>query len=79
MFGFGQYDAQEKQVLRYGGALIRRDHDYSIRFGLDFDPYEDQLSFHIDFEPRLPGMSKPRERNWYGSVNDFQQRSATSF
>ena len=79
VFGFGQYDAQENQFLRYGGALIRRDHDYSIRFGLDFDPYEDQLSFRIDFEPRLPGMSKPRERNWYGSVNDFQQRSATSF
>jgi hypothetical protein len=74
-----QYDLDQNSFLHYGGGLVRRDHDWSIRVGLDYNPFDNQVSFRIDFEPRLPGQTAPRQRDWYGSQRSFQQRSGASY
>lgn len=79
IYGAGQYDPAAQEFLNYTTALIRRDHDYSITFGVNFDNYEDQVSFNVNFEPRLPGMLHAPERGGPNSRSNFQQRAAAGW
>lgn len=64
--GRTQYDLQREDFLHYGIAVLRRDHDWTLVAGIDYDPYADQLSFRIEFQPSFGGLFRSDRGNWFG-------------
>jgi hypothetical protein len=67
LWGGGQYDLDRDDFLEYGGQLVRHDHDWSIAVGVSYDPYADDLSFRVEFTPRLASLYRNRDRTHFGS------------
>ena len=70
--GGARYDLQSDDFLSYSAALTRRDHDWQITLSLSYHPlHTDEVTFRLDFTPRLPGQIKPRQHEWYGFDRTF--------
>lgn len=64
--GGAQYDLQTDDFLSYWAGLTRRDHDWQITLSASYNPYTDDVTFRINFMPRLTGQIKPRQ-HWSGA------------
>jgi hypothetical protein len=60
-----QYDFDRGDYLKYGVGVVRADHDWSLLTSVTYDPYEDQLSFRLEFLPRFLGRARPRSQDWF--------------
>jgi hypothetical protein len=61
------YDLDRDQFLTYGFGLRRNDHDWSIALNVGYNPFTEETSFRIEFEPRLGGISRRHEDRFGGS------------
>lgn len=62
------YDFEREDILHYFVGLRRDDHDWSLMVGISYDPFEDVVSFRMEFEPRLFGRASARDRGWFGPM-----------
>ncbi len=53
-------DLDADEWLNYQFGLRRNDHDWSIAFTTDYDPYTDDTTFRVEFVPRFGGMGRGR-------------------
>jgi hypothetical protein len=56
-----QRELETDQWLAYTFGLVRRDHDWSIALTTQYDPYSDEVTFRLEFLPRLFGGNPTRE------------------
>ncbi len=68
VYGNFSYDFERRDILHYFGGIRRDDHDWSVMAGVNFDPFENIVSFRMEFEPHLFGRSTSRDRNWFGPM-----------
>lgn len=61
------YDLDRDEFLTYGFGLRRNDHDWSIALNVGYNPFTEETSFRIEFEPRLGGVSRRHEDHFGGS------------
>ena len=61
------YDLELDEFRTYGFGLRRTDHDWSIALNIGYNPFTEETSFRLDFEPRIGGMSRRREDRFGGS------------
>ena len=67
VFGSSLYDLGTQDFLSYGFGLRRVDHDWSISTTIGYDPFTDETSLRIEFQPRIGGLSSRREDRFGGS------------
>lgn len=72
------YDYEREDWLQYGLGFRRQDHDWSWFVGLSYDPFDDQVTFRIAFDPTFGGLRAPRDRGWPGDRYG-DDRSAASY
>lgn len=77
VFGGGQRDIERDDWLNYGGGLRRIDHDWIIEASASYNPFADQVTFLIDFAPRLGSFSSPRNSRFNGD-NGLDRPGATA-
>ena len=58
------YGFEEEEWRSYQFGLRRNDHDWSMMLSLNYDPYSEEVSFRLMFEPRIGGLTPLRERNF---------------
>lgn len=61
------YDLQEDDFLTYGFGLRRNDHDWSIALTTGYDPFTDETSLRLEFQPRFGGLTSHRGDRFGGS------------
>ncbi len=61
------YDLELDEFRTYGFGLRRTDHDWSIALNIGYNPFTEETSFRLDFEPRIGGMSRRRQDRFGGS------------
>lgn len=66
LVGSGSFDLQQDEQLYYNATLVRRDHDWVITVGLNFDVIQNDTTFRIDFEPLFGGLSRRRQSEFAG-------------
>lgn len=66
VFAGSQRDLDRDEWLSYRGGLRRIDHDWVIEAGAAYNPFSDQVTFTIDFLPRLGSFSSPRNSRFRG-------------
>ena len=59
-FAGTQRDLDADEWLAYSLGLRRDDHDWSIQAMASYNPFADQITFRIDFLPRLGSFNSPR-------------------
>ncbi len=79
VFAGAQRDLQTDDWLGWSGGLVRRDHDWQIMVWAAYQPLLDEVTFRIDFTPRLFGQVQPRQPDWYGSSRLHGPGSAADF
>ena len=67
MFVSSLYDLGTEDFLSYGFGLRRVDHDWSISTTVGYDPFTEEKSLRIEFQPRFGGLSSNREDRFGGS------------
>lgn len=67
LVGNSLYELEEKEFLTYGFGLRRNDHDWALALTINYDPFAEETSFTIDFEPRVGGLVRSREDRFGGS------------
>ncbi len=50
-YGRMTYDTERSEWLRYGFGMRRDDHDWSVLFNMDYDPFDDEVTFRVAVEP----------------------------
>ena len=65
LYGRAQRDLERDEWLAYVFGLRRNDHDWTIGFTAVYNPFVDETTFRIEFEPRF-GRSKRSRLNRFG-------------
>lgn len=69
IFGVTQRDIETDEWLAYAVGLSRNDHDWSIRLTVVYNPFAEDTTFRIDFQPNLGGLNRPqRDRLGTGQI-----------
>ena len=76
VYAGSQRDLDIDQWLDYSFGLRRNDHDWSILLSASYDPYSDETTFRLEFQPRLGGMNSGRRDRFGGA--DMQGNFATA-
>lgn len=80
VFAGSQRDLGTDRWLDYHFGLRRNDHDWAIELSVSYDPYEDQTTLRIEFQPRLGSFSGSRNSRGsrFGGLG-LQDQFATSY
>ena len=70
VFGRAQRDLERDEFLRYSAGLQRRDHDWIIGVTAAYNPFEEEVTFRLDFQPTFGGMRGRRNRFGGANAND---------
>ncbi|MEC8253275.1 MAG: hypothetical protein VX044_08690 [Planctomycetota bacterium] len=70
VFGRAQRDLQRDEFLNYSFGLRRRDHDWIIGLTAAYNPFIEEVTFRLDFQPTFGGMSGRRNRFGGAVAND---------
>ena len=65
VYGRAQRDLERDEWLAYVFGLRRNDHDWTIGFTAVYNPFVDETTFRIEFEPRF-GRTKRSRLNRFG-------------
>ena len=65
VFGRAQRDLERDEWLAYVFGLRRNDHDWSIALTAVYNPFVDETTFRIEFEPRF-GRTKQQRVDRFG-------------
>ncbi|MFT4843245.1 MAG: hypothetical protein ACJA0V_002699 [Planctomycetota bacterium] len=76
VFGRAQRDLERDEWLAYVFGLRRNDHDWSIGLTTIYNPFADETTFRIEFEPRLGGKKRRRVDRFGGADIDGSSRYA---
>ena len=70
VFGRAQRDLERDEFLAYSCGLRRRDHDWIIGVTAAYNPFQDEVTFRLDFQPTFGGMRSRRNRFGGAVAND---------
>ena len=70
VFAQAQRDLEQDEFLRYSAGLQRRDHDWIIGVTAAYNPFIDEVTFRLDFQPTFGGMRGRRNRFGGATVSD---------
>lgn len=71
LFGLAQRDIELDEWLTYSFGLRRDDHDWSILLNVIYNPFTDDTTFRIDFQPQIGNFaSSSRDRMGSGRLLD---------
>ena len=70
LFGRAQRDLERDEFLNYSFGLRRRDHDWIIGLTAAYNPFIDEVTFRLDFQPTFGGMRGRRNRFGGAAAND---------
>lgn len=62
LYGGSQRDLNTDEWLNYRFGLRRADHDWMVGFDVVYNPFSDETTFRIDFQPRFGGGGAGRDR-----------------
>ncbi|MBK8099115.1 MAG: hypothetical protein IPK26_18560 [Planctomycetes bacterium] len=79
VFTGSQYDLDRDDWLTWSFGLQRIDHDWTIQIGVGYDPFTDETSFRLEFQPTLGGLTRAREADWFGNSRYHGPGSAAEF
>ena len=71
VFGGAQRDLERDEWLAYQFGLSRRDHDWVIGITAVYNPFADEVTFRLDFQPTFGGMRGRRNRFGGANVREF--------
>lgn len=77
--GLAQYDIEREDWLVYGTTIRRRDHDWTLEVGFDYEPFADQVNFRVMFEPDFGGLLRRNRNTWFGGDRVGLETGATSY
>lgn len=72
VFGLAQRDLSTDEFLAYQFGLSRRDHDWVIGLTAVYNPFGDEVTFRLDFQPTFGGMRGRRNRFGGATVREGQ-------
>lgn len=77
LFAGSQRDLDSDEWLAWQFGLRRNDHDWAIELSATYNPFADETTFRIEFQPRLGSFSGARGSRFQGFVSPDQ--FATSY
>ncbi len=70
LFAQAQRDLERDEFLRYSAGIQRRDHDWILGVSAAYNPFVDEVTFRVDFQPTFGGMRGRRNRFGGAAVSD---------
>jgi len=70
VFGMAQRDLEQDEWLAYIFGLRRNDHDWSISMTAIYNPFINETTFRIEFQPRFGGGNRRGDRFGGADVRD---------
>lgn|GEM_PF-6991575 len=70
LFGRAQRDLARDVMLNYSFGLRRRDHDWIIGITAAYNPFNEEVTFRLDFQPTFGGMQGRQNRFGGASATD---------